>query len=592
MVGTTIELRDITNPDFLAEDISHKYTQWGTDRLSKENEWKELRNYLFATDTKSTSAAALPWKNTTHLPKLAQIRDNLHANYMSALFPNQDWLVWKGGDKEAVTKEKATVIQMYMRNKVELSGFQKVVSRLLYDYIDYGNAICDVEYVHERFEDGATGEMVDGYIGPRLVRISPLDIVFNPLAPSFGESPKITRKLLGIGELRELAETNPDYEYSLEAIQIAEDVRHRFTTLAQADTIKSDGFEMDGFSNIQEYYGSNYVEVLELKGSIHDEMGNLLRNRLITVIDRQHIVRNVPHPSWNGSDGMSHVGWRMRPDNLYAMGPLDNLVGMQYRIDHLENIKADLFDHIAHPPLKIRGNVEAFDWAPFVQIELGDDGEVDILKVDATALNADNQIAILEKRMEEMAGAPSEAMGIRSPGEKTAFEVQQLDNASSRIFQEKIRQFELFELEPALNDMLEIARRNMSIKDVVKTIDDDIGVLQFMDITKEDLSARGVLKAKGASHFAARNLLVQNVTAVFNSPMAQKIDPHVSSIKLAKLIEEAFGWEKFELVSPGIAVQENAELQRAANAQGDQLEQEQAVAAEDPLIDGQPEQLE
>ena len=590
MVGVTLELRDLTNPDFLAEDISYKYSSWGTHRLSKESEWMELRNFLFATDTKTTSASGLPWKNTTHLPKLAQIRDNLHANYMQALFPNQDWLIWEGGDKEAVTKEKAKTIQMYMRNKVILGGFQKVVSRLLYDYIDYGNAIGDVEYVHEKFIDPLSGEEIDGYIGPRAVRVSPLDIVFNPLAPTFEESPKIVRKLLGVGELRELAVTNPDYQYAMEAILKAEDVRYRITSMSQADTIKSDGFQMDGFNSIQEYYGSNVLEVLEFTGSIHDELGNLQRNRLITIVDRQHVVRNVPNPSWNGSDGMSHAGWRMRPDNLYAMGPLDNLVGMQYRIDHLENIKADLFDLIAHPPLKVKGNVEAFDWAPMVQIEMGDDGEVDILKVDATALQADTQIQILEQRMEEMAGAPREAMGIRSPGEKTAFEVQKLDDAASRIFQEKIRQFELFILEPLLNNMLEISRRNMSIKDVVKTIDDDIGVAQFMDITKEDLSARGVLRAKGASHFAARNLLVQNLTNVFNSNIAGKIDPHVSSIKLAKLVEEAFGWQKFDMVAPGIAVKENAQLQREANAQGDQLAQEQAVAAEEPVIDGQLEE--
>lgn len=589
MVGVTLELRDITNPDFLAEDISYKYNSWGTHRLSKEQEWMELRNFLFATDTKTTTASGLPWKNTTHLPKLAQIRDNLHANYMQALFPNQDWLIWQGGDAEAVTKEKAATIQTYMRNKVEIGGFQKTVSRLLYDYIDYGNAISDVEYVHEKFIDPVSGEEVDGFIGPRAKRISPLDIVFNPLAPTFEETPKITRTLLGIGELKELGETNPDYDYSMEAIFRAEDVRKRITTMAQSDQVKSDGFTMDGFNSIQEYYGSNYVEVLEFSGSIHDELGNLMRNRLITIIDRQHVVRNVPNPSWNGMDGMSHAGWRMRPDNLYAMGPLDNLVGMQYRIDHLENIKADLFDLIAHPPLKIRGNVEAFDWAPFVQIEMGDDGEVEILKVDATALQADTQIAILEQRMEEMAGAPREAMGIRSPGEKTAFEVQKLDDAASRIFQEKIRQFEIFILEPLLNNMLEIARRNMSVKDVVRTIDDDIGVVQFMDITKEDLSARGVLRAKGASHFAARNLLVQNLTNVFNSPIAQKIDPHVSSIKLARLVEEAFGWQKFDMVAPNIAVKENAQMQREANSQGDQLEQEQALAAEEPLIDGQPE---
>ena len=27
---------------------------------------------------------------------LTQIRDNLHANYLDALFPNDDWMKWEG----------------------------------------------------------------------------------------------------------------------------------------------------------------------------------------------------------------------------------------------------------------------------------------------------------------------------------------------------------------------------------------------------------------------------------------------------------------------------------------------------------------
>lgn len=586
MVGKTLELRDITNPDFLAEDISYKYDHWMQKRRGKEAEWQELRNYVFATDTTTTSNQQLPWKNKTTMPKLAQIRDNLHANYMSALFPNDDWLIWEGGDKESVNKQKARTIREYMRNKVKISGFQQIISKLLYDYIDYGNAIGTVEYVHEKHIDPQTQEEVDGYIGPRAIRVSPLDIVFNPVAPSFGETPKIRRTLLGIGELKEKVETHPEYGFLADKLALAYDVRHRITTMAQSDIIKNDGFNMDGFDSITDYYGSGYVELLEFVGSIHDENGNLKRNRLITVLDRQWILRDVPNPSWTGTDTYSHAGWRLRPDNLYAMGPLDNLVGMQYRIDHLENIKADLMDLIAHPPLQIRGNVEAFDWAPLAQIEVGDDGSIEplIISTMAQALQVDNEIAYLEQKMEEMAGAPREAMGIRSPGEKTAFEVQKLDDAASRIFQEKIRQFEIFILEPLLNDMLEVARRNMNIKDVVMTVDDDLGVRQFLDITKEDISARGKLRAKGASHFAARNLLVSNLTQIGNSALMQKIDPHMSGKALAKLIEEAFGWEKHNLVEENVAVREQAETQREMNSQQDSLELEQAEAAEDPLV--------
>jgi len=45
--------------------------------------------------------------------------------------------------------------------------------------------------------------------------------------------------------------------------------------------------------------------------------------------------------------------------------------------------------------------------------------------------------------MEEMAGAPKEAMGIRTPGEKTRYEVQSLENRSGRIFNHKVLNFSI-----------------------------------------------------------------------------------------------------------------------------------------------------
>jgi hypothetical protein len=152
---------------------------------------------------------------------------------------------------------------------------------------------------------------------------------------------------------------------------------------------------------------------------------------------------------------MHHCGWRLRTDNLWAQGPLDQLVGMQYRIDHLENLKADVFDLIAYPVMVVYGNtVEEFEYEPGATIFVGDEGKVEFLRPDATALQADMQIAELMGRMEELAGAPKQAMGIRTPGEKTKYEVQTLENAAGRIFQSKVSWFERNILEPLLNGML------------------------------------------------------------------------------------------------------------------------------------------
>ena len=316
------------------------------------------------------------------------------------------------------------------------------------------------------------------------------------------------------------------------------------------------------------------------------EKDELKENRIITIIDRNYILRDVQNPSWLGRDTKEHVGWRDRPDNLYAMGPLDNLVGLQYRLDHLENLKADALDLTIHPPKVIVGDVDPFTWGPGEDIHVPEDGDVRPLPPNAAAFQVNNEIQYLLMLMEEMAGAPKEAMGIRSPGEKTAFEVQQLQNAAGRIFQHKINKFEIEFLEPLLNNMLELARRNMEASDLVRVMDDDLGVTDFLTITKDDITATGKLRPVGARHYATRAQLVQNLTGVFNSPIGQIIAPHVSGKKLAQMIEDVMGFEQFDFMSDNIAIFEQAETQRLVQQSQQNLEVEAATPVEETMMGG------
>lgn len=588
MTGKVVELETQLGGDSVAASVTETYSTWRNQRRTWISEKKELRNYIFATDTSKTSNASLPWKNSTTIPKICQIRDNLHANYMAALFPNDEWLRWEGHAEDDDSIEKANAIEAYMKNKLVQSGFQETVARILYDYIDYGNAISDCEYVTIRSPADENGDIEDIYIGPRAVRVSPLDIEFNPASAKFDDTAKITRVIKTLGELKLEAITHPELSYNLDIIAEAETFRRNLGLYEQADWDKAEGISVDGFGSLQEYYQSNYVEILELEGSIHDvHTGEFQQNRLITVIDRSRVIRNIPNPSWTGGSSKSHAGWRLRPDNLWAMGPLDNLVGMQYRIDHLENLKADVFDLIAHPPLVIRGDVNAFTWGPYAKINItSEDGDVKILKLDTTALNADLQIANLMQIMEEMAGSPKNSMGIRTPGEKTAFEVQSLENAAGRIFQQKITYFEKNILEPLLNNMLEKARRNLNMKDTIRVMDDDFGVAEFLEITKEDLSAKGKLRPMGARHFSARAQLLQNLSGVFSGTIGKLVIPHTNTLKLTKLVEDILSIEKFSLFSKDAALVEQAESAKLANTLKDNVDNEAITPVEGEPIDG------
>ena len=576
------ELRKVLTSEGRAAWVSQMWDKFHFPRKGKLEEWKELRNYLFATDTSTTSNNKLPWKNSTTLPKLTQIMDNLHSNYISALFPNDDWLRWEGYSKQDSSKQKAKAIQAYMSNKLRESNFRTTVSQLIYDYIDYGNAFCMPAY-EERYKEGMNGDKVVDYVGPKIIRISPLDIVFDPTAASFEDTPKIVRSVKALGEIQDLANTHGEDSAWAKAILRRENIRKNYATYSHEDFEKAVSFSSDGFGSLYEYFMGSEMEILTFYGDVYDpETGEYMPDHMMVVVDRSFLAFCEPIPGWLGGTPIYHAGWRLRPDNLWAMGPLDNLVGMQYRIDHLENLKADAQDLIVHPPLKIKGQVEEFEWGPGAEIFMDEQGDVVPLSANlASIVSAQNEIQLYEARMEMYAGAPREAMGIRTPGEKTAFEVQQLQNAAGRIFQEKVTNFEINLLEKVLNAMLEIAKRNLTGSEVVKIIEDDLAVKSFMTVTKEDISASGVLRPIGARHFAAQAQLMQNLTGVLNSPVGQKITPHISSKKLAKLVEDVLGLDRYELFQPNVAIHEQAELQQEAQLASEEAQLEMQADLEE-----------
>ena len=564
--------------DAVAKEITHWWDRWNTQRQGWVNQKNELRNFLFAIDTRTTSAGDLPWKNSTVRPKITQIRDNLHSNYLSALFPNENWLRWEGYNRDSETKAKRLAIEGYMKNKIRISHFRDTISTLLLDYIDYGICFGDSEFIVDQYK-ADDGKVVTNYIGPKLRRYAPQDVVFNPTAPSFEESPKIRRYLKSLGDLIHDAKIQPEVsDLFLSALERAEYVRSINGNFSTDDWSKYKAFAVDGFGNLQDYYGSGLVEFLEFTGTLYDRNSGLyFHNYKITIIDRSYVIEQEPIPNWFNKGTMQSTTWRKRPDNLYGMGPLDNLVGMQYRIDHLENLKADVFDLVAHPPLKIKGNVEEFEWGPGAEIYLGDDGEVEPLVIDAQALNADLQISILEQSMEEMAGAPKQAMGIRTPGEKTAYEVSQLENAAGRIFKEKVDQFEQEFLEPILNVMLEQSRRNMEYGEIIRVQDNSEAVVDFIKVTREDITSAGKLRPVGSRHFAMQSQLAQNLNGIFTSQVGQIIAPHVSSIQLAQLVEDLFGLERYALFAPNIALEEQYTAGQLSQAMNQDLAVQQAT---------------
>lgn len=567
MAGKTLDLDDYITKDQLASRISNLWMEWNSRRSVFLDQKRELRDYIYATDTTTTTNSKLPWTNKTTLPKLTQIRDNLYANYVAALFPKRKWIKWEGDTKQDQTKGKTSAIRDYISWVVSQRQFKEEIKKLVYDYIDYGNAFGTVEWIDES-TTSENGKVKPGFVGPRIVRISPIDILMNPVSPTFADTPKLVRVLTSMGEAKEIIERftseQTDKDIAEAVFKYCKDLRNTISSFGSAEMISKDHYlAVDGFSGFREYLGSDYVELIFFYGDLYDrEADKFYKNHQFVVIDRHKIIYDKPNSYPMAEIPIYHAGWRVRQDNLWAMGPLDNIVGLQYRLDHMENMKSDVLDLTAFPPLKIKGIVQDFVWGPFEKIYMDGDGDVEILSPTINPFQSNLEITQIEQRMEEMAGSPKEAMGFRTPGEKTAFEVQRLENAASRIFQSKISQFEEQIIEPLLNAMLILAQEHLD-EVTIRVIDDEFQAANFRSITKQQLSANGRIRAIGARHFAEKAELVQNITNLFGSAVGQNqsVMVHFSGLKLAKLFEEALNLDEYEVVEPFVQIHENAEAQ-------------------------------
>src|SRR5690606_5895201 len=141
---------------------------------------------------------------------------------------------------------------------------------------------------------------------PKLYRVSPMDIVFNPIASDFASSPKIIRTIKSLGELKKDLEANPDDEVAKAAFDKALKAR-RAVQSAPTDSIKDNGFMIDVFSSFQHYFSSGMVEILSFYGDLYDVHNDkLYENHEIIIVDRCFVAVLRRNPNWLGREHIFH----------------------------------------------------------------------------------------------------------------------------------------------------------------------------------------------------------------------------------------------------------------------------------------------
>ena len=586
----------LLTPENLADEITVLYDTFKAARSSWEAEMVEIRNYRQATSTNTTEVSQAAYKNSTTIPKLSQIAMNLQANYTAHLFSNPDWAQFEAFNSDAANKSSKDIVEAYVRTKLRRKDYEGVLELCLTDWVDTGATFAQQRYITESYKD-ANDHTKMLYQGTVLEKINPEDIVFDVTASSFKAARKIIRKTYGLGDIRNQIDEDADSPFTHEILEELRTTRQSVRSSGITGTHsgidwKSEALSKSGFGNLLNYMQGDTVEVLEFYGDFYSmDNGEFLKNHKIIVVDRRKVIYNEPIRSRNGSQYIYYSGWEDRPNNLMAMSPLARLVGMQYKLDKLENQRADAFDRIINPAVVEKGDVEFYGerGAPGGRYVVDEQGDVTEMNLDATVLNADFQMQNTMAIMEEMAGSPRNSSGFRTPGEKTKFEVQHLEGGANRIFRTKTNKYEKEFIEPILNDMVELSLDNMGETDLVSSESTEFNTQQFLAVSKSDLNISGTLRARGSRMFAEKANALQNLLGIFSSPAAPLVNPHTSRIKLTTALEDLGDLKGLNIFTPNIGVQEDAQTMQMANQTQQSTAEIDAVNAQEPITDDDEE---
>lgn len=551
-----------SNIDSMAKAVSDMWSQFITQKFDALELNKEVRSYLYGTDNIRTSSNTGRFANNTNLPILSSVGKTLKSKIWTATLSRDDFFVFESDGLDPADVQRGKKLVALLKAKLEKKRFRTTTGRdLVRNFVDYGNAFIQTEYVREVNDDGDTT-----FKGPVASRIEPSRIVFDPLAPDFKSSPKIVRMFVHLGDVMDMPLKFPNATFDEAALKEVADTR---ASVDFRDAIATDlmefGISVDGFGDIGQYLSQHLVEILVYRGSLFDPATNeVQRDRLVYVADRRKIIRNDPLPI-GAAGGLHHSAAILRPDNLWAMGPLDTSVGMQYRINTIENAKADAFEFSVQPiQLVIGDNAELDDepLRPGQRIHLGSEEDMRFITPPSAVLQADSEIATYKALMEDEAGVPPETRGIRTPGEKSAFEVGQLREAADEQFLDLALNFARG-LETMLDDMRADLIQNFDEADgdEVGLLDDITNQISIERITRSDLEVAGSFRAIGPSHWQQRRRklqdLVQFGNIILNNPV---LAAHVSTFKFVTTLSELSGVSEHGLVEEFIGAKESVEI--------------------------------
>ena len=555
-----------------ANTIITTWDRWDRSKSPAITKWREVEAYRYATDTSSLPSSSA-FTHSTHMPVVSAIAQDLEAILKQVVLPHEDWFTFEPMDSDAARQDQRKTIVSYLKNRHALNGFENVVDILKGDLVSYGICFSMVSHV-----DKSVGDR-QGYIGPQTKRISPYDICFDPTAASFADSPKIIREIVSLGELFRRGRDGIFDEELVNQLL----VERQTSASSNSGEDKNEQYIPMGFDTYQSYLQGGFVELLWFYGDVFDAQNNELHeSKMVVVADNDFTLLEEDIKTASGKPHIFRSVWQELPDNLWGMGPLENIIGINYQINHRENAKSEALDRLIYPDKVYQGDVEEMydDETDTITYLAPEGGGVQELAINTQFFSFDLQIDRLTHSARGAARLPSDLTGFRSQGEKTLGEVAALTEGGMRGFIDKAGNFERTTLEPQLKAEVELAYEHFGTSFSVPN-KSEAGFIEMLNVSKEDLAINGILIPRGSKRFARKNQLLASLTQLSATPLFQMAAPHTSGLGVATMMAELL-----EVQDDGI-FEENAQIIEATEQQQmmDQAEQSNAIAASQPGIE-------
>jgi len=555
--------------------ITKAWTEWDGAKDPAISKWREVEAYRYATDVSSLPNASGAFTHSTHTPVVASIAQDLEAILLQVVMPHDDWFTFEPMDSEAARIEQRKLIVSYLKNRHALNGYADEVAKLRSDLVTYGNCFSQVYYTDESQGDKT------GYVGAKMRRISPYDIAFDPTGADFKKAPKVIREIITLGELKRRGNDG-----TLDSAVVDKLLTHRGNfSNSDAGDDKNEQYTPLGFGTYQQYITSGFIELLWFYGSVYDVTTQELHDsRVIVVADQDHVLLDDEIRTVDGNPHIYQSVWQKLPDNLWGMSPLENIIGLNYQVNHRENAKSEALDRLIYPDKVYQGDVEEmFDEETGQVTYLAPEGGgVAELAVNTQFFSFDLHIDRLTHAARGAARLPSDLTGFRSQGEKTLGEVTALTEGGMRGFIDKAADFERSSLENHLKAEIELAHTHFAGAFKVPN-KSELGFIEMLNVTKEDLAVNGVLIPRGSRRFARKNQLLASLTQLSATPLAQLAAMHISGKGAANLIAELLEVQDTGLIEEFAQITEGGEAQQIGNS----IEQSNAIAASQPGLEEQ-----